>query len=268
MDIGKSFSYIFEDPRWLNKVLIGTLVLIISSLLTPILIGLLGFAILGGYGLEVLKNVRRGDKYPMPEWRERWGEWLVLGLKLYVVLLVWSLPLILVSIPMSIGFGLMDQGDSEAVGALLAACFGCLTLLWTIVVVVASPAIFIRVAETEDLTDGLQFGRILTFTRDNIGEVIIASVVYLIASFVVSLIGSIVGVLLCLVGLLVTLPAAQFITTLIQSHLYAQIGLGRQPWQTTVEPAYPLAPVEASPQPPAPVEPAVLPPAESDDPSI
>lgn len=268
MDIGKSFSYIFEDPRWLNKVLIGTAVLIISSLLTPILIGLLGFAIVGGYGLEVLKNVRRGDKYPLPEWRERWGEWLVLGLKLFVVLLIWSLPLILVSIPMSIGFGLLDQGDSEAVGGLLAACFGCLTLLWGIVVIVASPAIYIRVAETEDLTDGLQFGRILDFTRQHIGEVIIASIVYVIASFVMGLVGSIVGLLLCLVGLFVTLPAAQFITTLIQSHLYAQIGLGRKPWEAAVEPSYPLAPVEASPQPPAPIEPAVLPPTETDDPSI
>ena len=54
MNIGKSFTYIFDDPRWLNKILIGTLVLIISSLLSTILIGILGYFIIMGYALEVL----------------------------------------------------------------------------------------------------------------------------------------------------------------------------------------------------------------------
>lgn len=31
MDIGKSLTFYFDDPRWVNKLLIGTGVLILSS---------------------------------------------------------------------------------------------------------------------------------------------------------------------------------------------------------------------------------------------
>lgn len=262
MNIGKSFSFIFEDPRWLTKVLIGTAVLIISSLLAPILIGILGFFIVTGYGLEVVRNVRRGDQYPMPEWRDRWGEWLVLGVKLAVVVIIWSLPIILFSLPLALGGALSDQSGGEVIGSLIVACFGCLVFVWAIVILLATPAIYIRLAETERISSGLQFGEILAFSRQNIGDVIIASIMYVVASFVVGLAGAIVGTLLCLVGLLVTVPAAQLITILIQSHLYAQVGLHPKPWQQSVVPAEyipepppapPAVAVEES-QPPAPSE--------------
>lgn len=226
MDIGKSFSYIFEDKDWLSKVLIGSLIFLISLILTPILIGFLGFAILGGYGLEVLSNVRRGHDEPLPEWRDKWGEWLVLGLKLAVVLFIWALPVLVLAIPFAIGAGLAGQQGSEAIGAILALCFGCLGILWGAVIIVAQPAIYIRLAETGSISAGLQIKDIIDFTRDNIGEVLIAIIVYLLVSTIVPLIATLVGTLLCGVGLILTVPAATVFTTLIQSHLYGQIGTG------------------------------------------
>ncbi len=262
MNIGKAFSFVFEDPRWVNKLAIGTLVLILASLLSPVLIGILGYFIITGYGLEVLRNVRRGDLFPLPEWRDRWGEWLVLGVKAAVALLVWALPIILVSIPMTLGFALMGNGNESgaALGGLLAACFGCLIFIWAIIVLLATPVIYIRLAETEELSSAFRFGDILSFTRDHVGQVIIATIMYLIAGLVFGLIGSIVGLLLCVVGLLFTVPAAQFITTLVQSHLYGQIGLDAKSWETSI------VPEEYIPEPPAapsvyepPVETAVEP---------
>jgi hypothetical protein len=64
MNIGKSFTFVFEDQRWLTKVGIGTLVLILAGLLSPILIGILGYFIIVGYGLDVVRNVRRGISTP------------------------------------------------------------------------------------------------------------------------------------------------------------------------------------------------------------
>jgi hypothetical protein len=264
MNIGKSFSFVFEDQRWLTKVGIGTLVLILSSLLSPILIGILGYFIVAGYALEVLRNVRKGDLYPMPEWRDRWGEWLVLGVKAAVAIFVWSLPAILVSIPMAFGFALLDTNDASALIGLLAACFSCLLFLWIVVVLLATPVIYIRLAETEELSSAFRFGDILSFTREHIGNVIVATIMYVIASLLVGLFGSIVGLILCVVGLFVTLPAAQFITMMIQSHLYAQIGLDARSWETSI------VPEEYIPEPPAapsvyetpvelPVEPAAKP---------
>jgi hypothetical protein len=216
----------FDDPDWLSKLVTGTLIVLISSVLTPILIGLLGYAIVAGYALEVLANVRRGEPYPMPAWRDRWGEWLILGLKLFVAVIVWILPVILLSIPLAIGSGLVDQRGGEIVGAFLLACFGCLTLLWILVVLLATPAIYVRLAETEEISSALQFGEILEFTRDHLGDVLIAVIVYLVASMVVSLLASVIGTVLCLVGLVITIPAGSLITMLIQSHLYAQVGMG------------------------------------------
>ncbi len=246
MNIGKSFSFIFEDPRWVTKVGIGALVLILSSLLSSILVGILGYFIVAGYGLEVLRNVRRGELYPMPEWRDRWGEWLVLGVKAMVALLVWSLPAIIIALPMGFGFALLGSNDSIAVvGGLLAAGMGCLMIIWGVIVLLATPAIYIRLAESEDLASAFRFGEILDFTRQHLGNVIVAAIMVVIASVVMSAMGMIVGLLLCGIGLLVTLPAAQFIATMIQSHLYAQIGLGARPWETSI------VPQEYIPEPPA-----------------
>lgn len=260
MNIGKSFSFVFEDPRWLTKVGIGTLVLILASLLSPILIGILGYFIIAGYGLEVLRNVRKGELYPMPEWRDRWGEWLVLGVKAVVAVLVWSLPAILVALPMGLGLALTDNDSTAAIGGLVAACFGCLVFLWTIIVLLATPVIYIRLAETEELSSAFRFGEILRFTREHVGQIIIATIMYVIASVVLVTIGSVVGLILCLVGLFVTLPAAQFITTMIQSHLYGQIGLGAKPWETDIVPQEYIPEQPAAPSVyEAPVETAVEP---------
>lgn len=254
MNIGKSFTYIFEDSRWLNKILIGTLVLIVSSLLSTILIGILGYFIVMGYALEVLRNVRRGDRYPLPEWKDRWGEWLVLGVKLTVAVLVWALPAIVIGLFMIVPAAMMDSNDTMAtVGALTFACLGCLIFLWTVVVLLASPAIYIRIAETEQISSAFQFGSILRFTREHIGDVIIVTIMYFLASLVVGLIGSVIGVLLCVIGLIVTLPAAQLITMLIQSHLYAQIGIDKavlQSWAYGLpepQPSQAVTPVETAP---------------------
>lgn len=257
MDIGKSISYIFDDPRWLTKVLVGSLLILISVLLTPILVGLLGFLILSGYGLEVLRNVRRGEQRPLPEWQDHWGEWLVLGLKLWLVTLVWSLPGILLSIPTSVFSAVADSSGSGDVGALaglIIACFSCLSVIWGILVALVSPAIYIRLAETEEVSSGFQFGEILQFTRDHIGDVIVAVIVIWVVGLIAFFAASIVGALLCIIGLAITLPAAGLFTTLVQSHLYGQIGRPRGQAMTATVPAT---------VPPAPAEPAAEQPLEA-----
>ena len=237
MDIGKSLTYYFDDPRWVNKILIGTGVLILSTLLSFVLVGVVGYLIVIGYSLDVLRNVRRGDQYPMPEWKDRWGEWLVQGVRLAVAVIVWALPAIIVGMATIIPAALTGAGDDfmATIGGLGIMCLSCLVFLWSIVVVLALPAISIRIAETEKLGAGLAFGDILSFTRQHIGDVIIVSIVYVIASVVLSLLGSFVGLLLCGVGIFVTAPIATLVTYLIQAHLYAQVGMGRGTTLATAE---------------------------------
>ena len=130
MDIGKSFTYVFDDEGWLTKVLIGGL----FSFLSIILIGM---PFLVGYFLETLKNVYLGQPRPLPNWGDNLGGLFVKGIKALVGILVWSLPIILVScvfgiISSSLGAA-MTSGNSSAAqnaaGLFVAAnlCFQCLT---------------------------------------------------------------------------------------------------------------------------------------------
>src|SRR6188472_1467678 len=91
MEISKAISYITEDPRWQQKLLIGTGVLIASSVLSVVVIGFVGYIIFAGYLLRLLGNVRNGERFPMPEW-DQWGEDLARGFKLVIATLVWAIP--------------------------------------------------------------------------------------------------------------------------------------------------------------------------------
>lgn len=164
----------------------------------------------------------------MPEWKDRWGEWLVQGFRLVVAALVWSLPAIIVG---SAGGHYSGDNDRQrqqlvpiAIGGLgivclLAwSCSGRLSWCW---LYRASRS---GLRRQEDRGAGLAFGDILAFTRQHLSSVIVVSIVYIIAAFVVSIVGGVIGVLLCGIGLFVTVPLATLITYLIQAHLYAQVG--------------------------------------------
>src|ERR1700712_1787676 len=101
MDIGKALTFFTEDERWLEKLAIGTGVTIISLILSPVLIGIVGLFIIAGYCVRLFQNVRDGNPKPLPEW-DQWSEDLIRGFKWAVVAIVWSLPLIVFSTPMSI----------------------------------------------------------------------------------------------------------------------------------------------------------------------
>lgn len=251
MNVGKSLTYIFDDPRWLNKVGIGTLIALLSGVLSVVLIGILGFLIMAGYGLEVLRNVRRGDPDPMPEWQtDKLGEWLMQGLRVGVASLIWALPALLVALPLIAGSAMVDNNsDLSTIGGLLIACFGCLLFVWSVLTALVSPAIYIRVAEEETVASGLRFREIIQFTRDHLGEVIVAVLVSFFASLIVGLIAILLSAITCGVGAIILLPASQFIITLIQMHLYGQIGRGRTADDYSPrlpKPDQPLAPVAPS----------------------
>ena len=246
MDIGKSFSYIFQDKDWLKKVLIGSLILVVSLPFTFVLVGFLGLAIVSGYTLEVLRNVRRGIVQPLPEWRDKWSEWLILGLKLWLVLFVWSLPALVLSGFNSLGNQMMwtDSDLLSVFGGLMVAVVACLSLIWWIIVALATPAITIRMAETEDVGSAFKIDSIYVFTKRHIGEVIIAVLMTIAATIVALTIGTFAGILLCFVGWIVTIPAGMFIANLISVHLYAQVGMHDS---AAAQPAFEPSPGPANP---------------------
>lgn len=241
MDIGKSISFVFEDKQWLPKVLIGGLVLLGTILLSWTVVGLfVGMGLLMGYSLDLLKNVRRGDPQPLPEWDD-WGDKIVKGLKLFVVFFVWSLPLIIISLPSLLLSALADSSGSDVTTVLtvVTLCLSCFQILFGIALALFTPAILIKFAENESMADAFAFSEIFRFTREHLGEIIIAILVV----WAVQIVAGFIGTLLCGVGLLFT----GFWTLLVQAHLYGQIGRDSQAIELGSDRPYDITPEDVMP---------------------
>ena len=63
MDIAKAITFITEDPRWKEKMGMGLVVVVASAILSIVLVGILGFAIVTGYSIRLLQNVRDGQPH-------------------------------------------------------------------------------------------------------------------------------------------------------------------------------------------------------------
>jgi len=212
MDIGKSFSFVFDDKNWVEKILIGGLISLIP---------IVGPILLLGYAIQLVRNVRKHEPDPLPAWDE-WGEKLAEGVKLILIYLVWALPLIILSLLFVIPMAAAGDSDSgSAIASFFGLCFGCFTFLYAIVLSLAIPGITIKFAENGEFSDGFKFGEILAFTKEHLGQIIIVALV----SWIVYLIAGLIGSLLCLIGLIFT----NFWASLVQYHMIAQIGLEDAP---------------------------------------
>ncbi|MFN2244903.1 MAG: DUF4013 domain-containing protein, partial [Anaerolineae bacterium] len=81
MDIGKAFTFVFDDKDWVVKVLIGIGILVAGLVLSWLIIpGILAGLLLSGYALEITRRVIRGEVEVLPAW-EDWGQLLIDGLQ-------------------------------------------------------------------------------------------------------------------------------------------------------------------------------------------
>jgi hypothetical protein len=211
MDIGKSFSFVFKDDEWIVKLLIAAGILAAGILLSWLIIPafLAGF-LLTGYGVEVTRRVMRGDAQTLPAWDD-WGKLFTDGLMVWIIGLVYALPLIAFGLCLGTPIGFMSE--DTAVASLLGSWLGCLNLLWGIVMsFLLPPAIALYVKE-DDLGAAFRFGEILALVRDNFTIYLVT----VLMSWVAYVVGWL-GVIACGVGWLLTAPYAVFVT----GHLYGQ----------------------------------------------
>lgn len=217
MNIGKAFSYVFEDPQWVTKILFGAL----FSLLSLVLVGI---PFLLGYSVQIVRNVRRGDANPLPEWSNL-GALFTDGLKLFVVIFVYALPIIILScctqLIQVIGSGTASgSGNSDASSALVAVAvaislaFWCLQIIYSIIYYIVIPVIVIRYAQSGNIGEALQFGRVWSFAQAVMGPLLIVFLLGIVTSFIGSL-----GAIVCFIGVFATSAYQLF----VNSHLYGQL---------------------------------------------
>ena len=213
MDIGKSFSYVFDDEDWVKKVAIGGVISIIP---------IVNFMAVG-YSLRTLKNVAEGKERPLPEWDE-WGDDWVKGLMVTLAGFIYAIPLIALSIIGGVVNSLGYELDAEGFASACAAGVGCLSALWGLAIAVVLPAATARYAMEDDFGTFFKFGEIFRFIGDNLGNYVIAILIALVAQIVAGL-----GVILCVVGVVFT----SFWASLVSAQLLGQVVAEGVPAGTT-----------------------------------
>jgi hypothetical protein len=211
-DFARPFSYVFDDPRWPQKIGIGGLFYFLSFVVV-------GWFFILGYMAETVRNVIAGAARPLPEWDDLRG-FFDEGLRLAGVVLVWFAPVLLIAaviaIPAIALDAVQDQitGPVELLVLVLMACFGCLIVpLWLAWLFLVPVSLLFAIVDRR-FGAAFELGRIFRFIRGNAGNYLFAVLVMIIAHFI----GGMGFGVLC-IGLLFT----AFWSQLIIAHAFGQL---------------------------------------------
>ncbi|TMC57331.1 MAG: DUF4013 domain-containing protein [Chloroflexi bacterium] len=176
MDFGRSFTFMTEDPQWINKLLIAGVMLLAGVLLSFIIVGIVPLLIFAGYMVELLQNTASGNPQPLPEWND-FGTKLMKGLHVAAIGIVYALPLILFAccqFVLGIAIGGAKGGTNAqpnetlaTLSTLVGLCFGCFAAVYGIVLAVVTPAAITQYAVTAQLPAAFRFSEVIAYIRNN-----------------------------------------------------------------------------------------------------
>lgn len=217
----------------MKKILIGALISLIPF------VG--GFIILG-WALLIVRNTYEGVDNRLPEWDDI-GGMLVKGLTAWVGALIWALPLIVLGLCFTIAL-VASSGSDAATGTVILLGVG----MFFVSIVYASlilPIPIARYAVKGEFSAMLQFSEILNEIRRGIKPLLIALVIWLVASQVIAPI----GFFLCFVGVFLTTTLSYVMIGHAMGQAYREIdGKGPMPPAQSAEggPVPPPAPSQTT----------------------
>lgn len=192
MDFGKAFSFVFEDPDWLKKIVLAGLISLIP---------IVGQLYLTGYGLEVARRVIRHDPRPLPD--VAFGESLGEGFKALVIGLVYSIPVYLFVLPIALvptlAGGNGDYSGAEPLITLVSVCCSGLLILYALALSIWLPAAFGNMLARGSLGAAFRLGEVFALIKAAPGAYLLVLVGTLITGFIAPL-----GTIACGVGVVLT----------------------------------------------------------------
>jgi Protein of unknown function (DUF4013) len=222
MDFGKAFTYAFDDADWVKKLGIAGLLMIIP---------IIGWLAVAGWGVEVARRVIQHDPKPLPDWGN-FGDYLMKGVMVWVIGFVYALPLLLVNgCSQGLILALQNNNDNTlATGiAALSICISCVTFIYSILMWFVIPAAFGKYAATGQLGSAFRLGEVFGMVRAAPSAYLIA----LLGSIVAGFIGAL-GLIVCLIGALFTYAYSM----IVQAHLWGQAYNVANPGQAAVTTTY------------------------------
>lgn len=214
MNFGKSFSYIFEDPEWFNKLWKPVLC---------ILIPFIGPVLFQGYTMSVTRNVVNGDPKPLHEMD--FSENLLMGFRLLIVQLVYALPFIMLGwlfYVITIKTVATAPDPSAFLKLYLPVFFGqfgvyLLSLLVSIVYYFIFPVISAHVAVKGTIMSGFEFKEMFKLVKNKFQVWLMVLAGSLIAGFI-----SPAGLVAFVVGVIITMAYAQLMLAHLSGQAYRE----------------------------------------------
>jgi hypothetical protein len=206
-DFLKPLTFVFEDPRWFQKIVFGGL----FSLAGVILIGIF---FIYGYLARLVRNVVAGVDLPLPEWEDL-GDMFSEGAMLFVASMIYMVPfffLIFLCVPFSV-LADVDNAAAQILGG------GGLVILMVIFIPISFalavwvPAAMLHAAVKRDFRAAFDFRTIALFLRNNALNYVLAYLDWIVARFAAPL-----GFILCCVGVVLT----GFWSMAVGAHAFAQ----------------------------------------------
>ncbi len=199
-DFANALQFVFHDPDWIPKILIGALFSILSSLA-------IGSIFIMGYVIHLARRTMKGEQYPLPEWDDL-GAIFVDGLRGLAVYLGHTLAVALIFIVLVLAFGgalaLGEREDNVPHGievlitlAILAG-YGIFFLL-SLAMICYVPAAMVRFIRTDSVGAAFEFGANVEFIKNHSSVYVLALLTIVLASFLAQL-----GIFLFCIGIFAT----------------------------------------------------------------
>jgi hypothetical protein len=191
MKFGLAFTYLFKDPDWVKKTLLTCVIGLIP---------VVGSLYLTGWMLTIARRVASGEELPaLPE--VNFGAYLKYGFFGMVVNLVYALPLIIITTPLSALAGSMQSDDTLSVVFIIASfCLGLLIFLYSLVLSLVSPAALTNMMVNDRLGAAFRLKDIFKLIKTAPGAYLLCLVGALIMGLITP-----IGLIACGIGILVTM---------------------------------------------------------------
>jgi Protein of unknown function (DUF4013) len=226
LDFGRALGFFFQDPNWVQKLLVGSL----FSLLSMFVVGGIFIA---GYAVRLIRRTARGEPYPLPEWDDLGGMFTE-GLAAFGAYLAHILPAALVFGVVFVPIALLGDrhGDAPPAALFIVVPLALVAMVAFFAILFYFPAALTRLAVEERFSAAFEVGSNWDFLRRNISNYLLAIVVILVAGSL-----SQFGILLFCIGIL----PASFWSQCVSAYALGEVAL-RDPNRAPAAAASPQLP--------------------------
>ncbi len=210
-NLGDAFSFPFKGKDWFSKFALGAVFMVLCLFIV-------GFFILAGYYVRVTQRVMKQEEPLLPEWDDIGGK-LVLGFKFCLVYLIYTLPIILLYIPL-VAMAIIGEisGQQEAAGiftGIYTLGLFVLVIPYSLLLYAFMPIITYRFAERESIGDALDIGTLFKLFAQNWQDTLIVALIAVgVHSF------AWVGIIGFFIGVFFTIMYAYLISSFLFGTLY------------------------------------------------